>query len=222
LRPLLSIEPGMIVQARVSSGTFRRGDRRRRPLEVEVRGHDPDVTQDLAEQVREAMITTEGVASALISRRPGTPEMLVRVDRAKATSMGLKVSEISQTLETAVGGSRASMFREDGDEFDILVRLREQDRLAWSRSATCRSPWLTAARRFPPKRRPMNRQEGTDPDPTASTSSASWSSAAPSAIATWARSSAICRRRSATSRSRAATSSWSAASTKSSRKPSRP
>ncbi len=130
LRPMLSLEPGMIVQVRVSSGTFRRGDGDDERLTVEVRGHDPDVTQDLAEQVREAMVTTEGVASALISRRPGTPEMLVRVDRAKATSMGLQVSEISQTLETAIGGSRASMFREDGDEYDILVRLREEDRLS--------------------------------------------------------------------------------------------
>lgn len=131
IRPLLALEPGMIVQARVWSGTFRRGgsgddDR----LSVEVRGHDPEITQDLAEQVRAAMMATEGVASAQVSRRPGTPEMLVRVDRAKATSMGLQVSEISQVLETAIGGSRASMFREDGDEFDILVRLKEEDRLS--------------------------------------------------------------------------------------------
>ena len=130
IRPLIAVEPGIIVQARVSSGTFRRGDGDDERLSVEVRGHDPDVTQSLAEQVREAMITTEGVASAQISRRPGTPEMLVRVDRAKATSMGLQVSEISTVLETAIGGSRASMFREDGDEFDILVRLKEEDRLS--------------------------------------------------------------------------------------------
>ena len=130
IRPLLAAEPGMIVTARVSSGTFRRGDGEDERLAVEVRGYDPDITQELGEQVREAMLATEGVASALISRRPGTPEMLVRVDRAKATSMGLQVSEISQTLETAIGGSRASMYREDGDEFDILVRLKEADRLS--------------------------------------------------------------------------------------------
>jgi len=130
IRPLLALEPGMVVQARVSSGTFRRGDGNDNRLSVEVRGHDPAVTQDLAEQVRAAMMSTQGVASAQVSRRPGTPEMLVRVDRAKATSMGLQVSEISQVLETAIGGSRASMFREDGDEFDILVRLKEEDRLS--------------------------------------------------------------------------------------------
>ena len=49
--------------------------------------------------------------------------------------MGLDVSEVADTLETAVGGTRASMFREEGDEYDILVRLREEDRLALSQVA---------------------------------------------------------------------------------------
>ena len=130
LRPLMQIEPGLLVRTRVWGGTLRRGggdDEER--LAVEVRGHDPAMTQALAEQVRVAMLAVEGVEGAQISRRPGTPEMLVRVDRAKATSMGLQVSHVADTLTTAIGGSRASMFREDGDEYDILVRLKEEDRL---------------------------------------------------------------------------------------------
>ena len=57
------------------------------------------------------------------------PEMVVSVDREKANAMGLAVSGIADTMETAIGGTRASMFREQGDEFDILVRLAEEDRL---------------------------------------------------------------------------------------------
>jgi HAE1 family hydrophobic/amphiphilic exporter-1 len=99
-------------------------------LSVEIRGHDLQVGQKLAEQVRRVMQTTPGIVNSEISQKPGMPEMVVSVDRAKATSMGLKVSEVADTLETAIGGTRASMFREDGDEYDILVRLQEQDRLA--------------------------------------------------------------------------------------------
>ena len=129
LRSQMHVEPGMFVQTQVSSGTFRRrgGDEER--LQVEIRGYDPEVMADLAEQVHTAMMTVPGIPSALVSRRPGTPEMLVRVDRAKATSMGLSVGAVADTLETAIGGTRASMFREEGDEYDILVRLREEDRL---------------------------------------------------------------------------------------------
>ena len=131
LRPLLQIQPGMLVRIRVRSGVRGRGsgfdDAER--LSVEVRGHDIGVMQNLAEQVRDAMGSIPGVVNPRISRRPGTPEMLVSVDRAKATSMGLDVSEVADTLETAVGGTRASMYRDEGDEYDIVVRLRQEDRL---------------------------------------------------------------------------------------------
>src|SRR5690606_37502671 len=98
-------------------------------LTVEVRGHNPVIVGELAKQVRDAMMDTEGVPMAQIMAQPGTPEMVVRVDRAKASSMGLPISMVARALETAIGGSRASMFRQEGDEYDILVRLREEDRL---------------------------------------------------------------------------------------------
>lgn len=64
-----------------------------------------------------------------VSRKPGMPEMLLRVDRLKASSMGMNVSDIAEAMETAIGGRRTSMFRQQGDEFNILLRLRETDRL---------------------------------------------------------------------------------------------
>ena len=130
LRPLMHVEPGMLIRTRVSGGLHRRGgfsDEDR--LTIEVRGHDMLVMRGLAERVREAMMATEGVRNARVSQQPGFPEMLVSVDRAKATAMGLAVSEVAESLETAIGGTRASMYREQGDEYDILVRLREEDRL---------------------------------------------------------------------------------------------
>ena len=129
LRPMMQIEPGMIVRTRVSSGLFRRGMGEGDRLSVEVRGHEIEVAQKLAERVQQAMASIAGVTSAQVSRRPGMPEMLISVDRAKATSMGLSVSEVADTLETAIGGTRASLYREEGDEYDIVVRLREEDRL---------------------------------------------------------------------------------------------
>ena len=128
LRPLMHVEPGMLIRTRVSSGMRRRGGSDDR-LSVEVRGHDMDIMRRLADQVRETMMSVDGVVNSQVSQRPGLPEMVVAVDRQKATSMGLAVSEVAEALETAIGGTRASMFREEGDEYDIVVRLREEDRL---------------------------------------------------------------------------------------------
>ncbi len=136
IRPMLtSIAPGIQVRTRISGGSFGRrrggaggGDR----LQVAIRGYSPETTQALALQVRDTMLSIQGVAESEISRRPGTPEMLVRVDRLKAASLGMSVAEVADTLETAVGGRRTSFYREEGDEYDIVVRLREEDRLELS------------------------------------------------------------------------------------------
>lgn len=135
LRPLLTaVAPGVQVRTRISGGNFGRrraggGDGGGDRLQVAIRGYSPDTTQNLALQVRDAMLSVPGVAEAEVSRRPGTPEMLVRVDRLKAASLGMSVAEVADTLETAVGGRRSSFYREEGDEYDIVVRLREEDRL---------------------------------------------------------------------------------------------
>lgn len=132
IRPLLSnMAPGVQVRTRVSGGSFgrRRGGGGSDRLQVAIRGYSPDTTQALALQVRDAMLTVKGVAESEISRSPGTPEMLVRVDRLKAASLGMSVAQVADTLETAVGGRRTSFYREEGDEYDIVVRLREEDRL---------------------------------------------------------------------------------------------
>jgi HAE1 family hydrophobic/amphiphilic exporter-1 len=134
LRRELLIEPAMLLRVSISSGMYRRasasgsqgGDR----LAVEVRGHDLETLQHLSNQVQEVMSRIPGVADVQVSRRPGLPEMVVLVDRDKASTLGLNVSDVADTFRTAVGGRRSSMFREEGDEYNILIRLQENDRLA--------------------------------------------------------------------------------------------
>jgi HAE1 family hydrophobic/amphiphilic exporter-1 len=134
LRPKLAIQPGVVVRTRVSSGMYSRGmgssqgDR----LVVEIRGHNFEILQNLAFKVRDAMASVPGVPEVQIGRQPGMPEMVVRVDRIKAATMGLNVSDIAEAMETAIGGRRTSMYRQEGDEFNILVRLQERDRLKLS------------------------------------------------------------------------------------------
>ena len=131
LRPeLMAVAPGVQLRTRISSGNFGRwrggSDDR---LQVTIRGYSTETTHALALQVRDGMLLVPGVVEAQVSRQPGSPEMVVRVDRLKAASMGMSVAEVADTLETAVGGRRSTFYREEGDEYDIVVRLREQDRL---------------------------------------------------------------------------------------------
>lgn len=130
IRQKLPPMPGVLVRTRAGgSGMFMRmGNQSEDRLSVEVRGFDLRDASELAAQVKTTMETVPGVVDAQVSRREGMPEMLVHVDRDKASLMGMSVSQLANTLRTAVGGTRASMFREGGDEFNIQVRLQALDR----------------------------------------------------------------------------------------------
>jgi HAE1 family hydrophobic/amphiphilic exporter-1 len=54
----------------------------------------------------------------------------VYVDRAKAALFGIGATTVAQTIRTNVAGTQAAMFREKGNEYPIIVRLREEERQA--------------------------------------------------------------------------------------------
>jgi HAE1 family hydrophobic/amphiphilic exporter-1 len=97
-------------------------------VSVEIRGHDTQIADALAQQIKDVIEVIPGVTDAQVNDREGMPEMLVRVDREKAATMGLNVSDLADALRTTVGGRIASMFRQGGNEYNILVRLQEEDR----------------------------------------------------------------------------------------------
>ena len=132
LRSRLAVLPGVIVRARPSGGNFQlnrmlgsAGDAR---LSLEIRGHDLADSQRLATAARELMNNTPGVAGARIDRDEGRPELAVLVDRDKAALLGLEVNKVANTLRTNVSGTQAALYRERGNEYPIMVRLREEDR----------------------------------------------------------------------------------------------
>jgi HAE1 family hydrophobic/amphiphilic exporter-1 len=131
LRPALGEAPGMMLRTRVSTSFFSRvmsgggGDR----LVVQIHGQDLGMLESLARKVRNEMASIPGVAEAQVNRQPGTPEVTLTVDRLKAATLGLNVSDIADAMETTIGGRRTSMFRQGGDEYNIVVRLKPEDRL---------------------------------------------------------------------------------------------
>jgi HAE1 family hydrophobic/amphiphilic exporter-1 len=130
LRKSLSGIPGLTVRTRAGQGLFilRMGSSDNDNVEVEVRGYDLETAQRLALAVEQVVKSVPGITDTRISREEGTPEQLIRIDRQKAADLGLTVSRIGDALQTAIGGTYASYFREGGKQYRILVRLSEEDR----------------------------------------------------------------------------------------------
>lgn len=98
-------------------------------VQLELRGYDLELADQVAQQLMWAMERIPEIKDVRISRREGRPEQNLIVDREKIADIGLSVSEIAQVIQTNVGGSRAGVFREGGEEFPIVVRLQPEDRL---------------------------------------------------------------------------------------------
>src|SRR5690606_5696315 len=101
-------------------------------VQIELRGYDLEVADEVARQIQHRMQGVPGVADVRLSRQEGRPEENVVFDREKISSLGLTVEQVARAIQTSVGGSRAGQFRVGGDEFPIVVRLRPEDRLTMS------------------------------------------------------------------------------------------
>jgi len=121
--PLLPQAEVTIEQAGFGGGVLAQA-----PLVVEIKGYDLEKAKDVAEKITSLMKNTPGVVDPVVSYEKGKPELQIKIDREKASTLGLSVSQISQVLRTANLGKVATYYREGGDEYEILVRLREKDR----------------------------------------------------------------------------------------------
>jgi HAE1 family hydrophobic/amphiphilic exporter-1 len=97
-------------------------------VEVDISGHDLAIADSLTRQVVAALDTIPGLADVRASREPGKPELQLVVDRQKAALFGLTPYQIGSALRTQFQGNAASQFRLAGKEYDILVRLRRDQR----------------------------------------------------------------------------------------------
>ena len=130
LRRSLAGLPGVTIRTRAGEGLFvlRMGAQSSSGVSIEIRGYDLATAQALAQRVNEVVGTIPGITDTRISREEGNPEQIVRINREKAADLGLGVTRIGDALQTAVGGTLASYYREGGKQYDILVRLSEEDR----------------------------------------------------------------------------------------------
>jgi HAE1 family hydrophobic/amphiphilic exporter-1 len=138
LRRQLAGLPGVVVRANPSGGNnqlmrFLSGGGQNNQggssrLQLEIRGHDLDDARRVAQDARAMMEDTPGIADVSIGREEGRPEIAIRVDRPKAAMLGMSVASVATTIQTNVAGTTAAQFRERGNEYPVVVRLREADR----------------------------------------------------------------------------------------------
>ncbi len=129
IRRMFAGIPGM--EIRVSEGrSFGRGGGSNEPVEVDIRGYDMNLSEQIALQVLDIVRGTAGVVDPRITREGRVPEAQIRIDRRKAANLGLWVEDIANFLEICMAGKRAADYRVDGKEYPIIVRLRSSEKMS--------------------------------------------------------------------------------------------
>ncbi|MBT3449212.1 MAG: efflux RND transporter permease subunit [Bacteroidetes Order II. Incertae sedis bacterium] len=104
------------------------------PVNIEITGPDfgtiTQITDDIRSQLRSASETQSipGLVDVEDNLSSGRPEVQVRIDRERAARFDISTRKIASTVRAAINGIEAGKYRENEDEYDILVRLREGDR----------------------------------------------------------------------------------------------
>lgn len=132
LRQLLDNKaPGMELRVRAPRGQFilNRLLGGGSGVDIEIRGYDLDTLDALAKEVANTVQDIEGVADVRTDQREGIPQEEIRVDRAKIADLGLSVRDVSSVIRTAIAGSDAGDYYEDGYASRILVQLRDAEHL---------------------------------------------------------------------------------------------
>ena len=97
-------------------------------VDVEITGHDFNTTGMLAQYISRQALEIPGVGDVKISRDDDKSELQIILDQDKLAQHNLTTSQVGMYLRNRVYGFRNSKFKEDGEEYDIIVRLDEKFR----------------------------------------------------------------------------------------------
>ncbi|WP_031528287.1 efflux RND transporter permease subunit [Dyadobacter crusticola] len=101
-----------------------------KPISIEISGDEFDVLQKLEKSVLQRVQDSgiEGIDQLRSDLVTNKPEIVIDIDREKAQREGISSQQIALAVRTALFGLEVSKFRDDKDEYPIMVRLNKDDR----------------------------------------------------------------------------------------------
>jgi multidrug efflux pump len=127
LRGELAAIPTVRASPFVRTGLVRSNSR---PLQFVLGGPD---YKDLAvwrDAMLERMAGNPRILDAESDYRETRPQLRIEINYDRAADLGVSTEEIGTTLETMMGSRRVTTFVEDGEEYDVILQARADDRAA--------------------------------------------------------------------------------------------
>ena len=100
------------------------------PITIEITGASYLDLIQTAEQMKDFLnrVNVTGVEELKIDVNKNKPGTQLQIDRKKAGELGVSASQVGQLLRTSLFGSKAGIYKKDGDDYDINVRFDQANR----------------------------------------------------------------------------------------------
>ena len=97
-------------------------------VDVEIYGYSFQETNKVAEELTQIIKELPGARDITNSREKDRSEIKIVFDKEKLAKANLTESAVSMYVRNRVNGMACGFLKEDGDEYDIVVRLKEERR----------------------------------------------------------------------------------------------
>jgi multidrug efflux pump subunit AcrB len=100
------------------------------PINIELEGNDYTELIATAEKMRDFINSKNipGIDELKIDVNKSKPSMQVLVDRKKAGELGVSAGQVGQQLRNSIFGTKAGIYKEAGEDYDIYVRFNKKHR----------------------------------------------------------------------------------------------
>jgi cobalt-zinc-cadmium resistance protein CzcA len=95
-------------------------------LAVKIYGDDFSELRRIGKDIAKVLATVPGAADVLVDDRPPLAQISITVDRAAAARYGINVADITDLVQTGIGGGAVSQVFVGERRYDVTVRFPEQ------------------------------------------------------------------------------------------------
>lgn len=99
-----------------------------RPFTLNIIGQDMKQLEEVAQGVYAKLKVHPGLKDVDVNYRPGKPEVQIQIDPMKSLRVGVLTADVGDELRSLVEGVVPAVYREEGREYDIRIRLKEDQR----------------------------------------------------------------------------------------------
>ncbi|MFH6991629.1 efflux RND transporter permease subunit [Flavobacterium sp. FlaQc-48] len=120
---------GIITGAKFTlSSTSITGNVSKAPIQIAIKGVDLNQVRTVAEAYQKIITQVPGTQFVKLSVKDRKPEVEIRLNKEKMSFMGINAQSVGAALQNSFSGSNKSQFKQDGNEYDIMVRLDKFNR----------------------------------------------------------------------------------------------